>query len=54
MNLPDRLREASHYALMDAARPLLREAAKELERTLWRARIQKNIISRLKAELEKR
>ena len=31
MNLPDRLREASTYALMDAARPLLREAADEIE-----------------------
>ena len=54
MNLPDRLREASHFALMDAARPLLREAAREMERTLWRAKIQKNIIARLMAALENR
>ena len=30
-DLPDRLREASTFALMDAARPLLREAADEIE-----------------------
>ncbi len=30
--IPDRLREASHYALMDAARGLVREAADEIER----------------------
>jgi hypothetical protein len=54
VNLPDRLREASTFALMDAARPLLREAAREIERTLWRAKIQKNIIARLMAALENR
>lgn len=53
-DLPERLREASHYALMDAARSLLREAAREMERTLWRAKIQKNIIARLMAALENR
>jgi len=52
-DLPTRLREASHYTLMDAARPLVREAAREIERTLWRAKIQQNIIARLKAALEK-
>lgn len=31
-DLPTRLREASHYALMDAARGLVREAADEIER----------------------
>ena len=31
-NLPDRLREASHFALMDAARPLVLQAADEIER----------------------
>jgi hypothetical protein len=32
VNLPDRLREASHFALMDAARSLVLEAADEIER----------------------
>jgi hypothetical protein len=31
-DIVDRLREASHYALMDAARGLVREAADEIER----------------------
>jgi hypothetical protein len=31
-DLPDRLREASHFALMDAARSLVLEAADEIER----------------------
>jgi len=31
VNLPDRLREASHYTLMDAARSLVLEAADEIE-----------------------
>ena len=31
-DLPDRLREASHFALMDAARSLVLEAANEIER----------------------
>jgi hypothetical protein len=91
-NLPDRLREASHFALMDAARPLVLKAADEIERLregrkldgesigvlvgecqamlgraidgqewseksaalLWKIQVQSNIISRLKAALEKR
>ena len=52
-DLPARLREASHFALMSAARLLVREAADEIERIRWRAKVQSNIIARLMAALEK-
>jgi hypothetical protein len=51
-NLPDRLREASHFALMDAARPLVLEAAEEIERLQAQAKLDGESIGVLVGECQ--
>jgi hypothetical protein len=51
-NIVDRLREASHFALMDAARSLVLEAADEIERLQAQAKLDGETIGILVGECQ--